>query len=82
MTSGRLAALGINAASNTTARQKKAAARRKEDPSRILLKSYAEGPSAQTIPRSVFSSVEMPLYRSLGLTHKTDTSCELLRLSV
>jgi hypothetical protein len=32
-------ALGVNGASNTTARQKKAAARRKEDTSRIVPKS-------------------------------------------
>jgi hypothetical protein len=56
MASGRLAALGVNAASNSTARQKKAAARRKEDTSRIVLKSYAEGPSAQTISQSVLFS--------------------------
>jgi hypothetical protein len=55
MASGRLAALGVNAATNTTATQKKAAARRKENTLRILLKSYAEGPSAQTISQSVVS---------------------------
>lgn len=53
MASGRLAALGVNAASNTTAKQKKATARRKEDTATILPKSYAEGPSAQTISQSV-----------------------------
>ena len=49
MATKRLAALGANAASNNTIRQKKAAKRRKVDISRILSKSYADGLLAQPI---------------------------------